>query len=249
MLSGIVAMSTITVSMQINVITVNDKENGINRDFASSPVSNAILIMSYFVANFIITLVVCFVFLVVCLIYLACLGEFMLTFTSIMVILGVLIYSTINSVLFTVFICSFVSRDSTMASLLTIVSTAVGFLIGAYMPLFMLPSWVENLCAFIPGTYVCSLFRYSFMANPISEMTTYLTSGLNVAGGSELMAKLTANFGYELSVFGISLTPSSQAIVVACFTVVLLALNIFAGKKLVTVIGAVGKKIKKKKDK
>ena len=71
MLSGIVAMCTITVSLQINNITVSDKENGINRDFASSPVSSNVLILSYFLANFIITLVVCLVFLIVCFIYLA----------------------------------------------------------------------------------------------------------------------------------------------------------------------------------
>jgi multidrug/hemolysin transport system permease protein len=249
MLSGIVAMSTMTVSLQINNITVGDKENGINRDFASSPVSNAILIMSYFVANFIITLVVCFVFLIVCLIYLACLGEFLLSFTSIVSILGILIYSTINSVLFTVFICSFISRDSTMASILTIFSTAIGFLIGAYMPLFMMPDWVQNICAFIPGTYVCSLFRYSFMADPINAMTNYLTQTLQLAGGAELMKELTTNFGYELSVFGVSLTPNYQAIVVAGFTILLLVLNILSGKKLTTVIGEVGKKIKIKKKK
>jgi multidrug/hemolysin transport system permease protein len=249
MLSGIIAMSTITVSLQINNITVSDKENGINRDFASAPVSNAILIMSYFVSNFIITLAVCFVFLVVCLIYLACLGEFMLTFGSIAEILGILIYSTINSVLFTVFICSFISRDSTMASIITIFSTAIGFLIGAYMPLFMMPDWVGNICAFIPGTYVCSLFRYAFMANPISQMSGYLTGILPAGEGAQLVKELTTNFGYDLTVFGFSLTPVYQAAIVLGFTVLLLVLNIVSGKKLVTVIGEVGKKIKIKKEK
>ncbi|MBD5632079.1 MAG: hypothetical protein HDP34_02460, partial [Clostridia bacterium] len=38
MLSGIIAISTITVSLQTNTIIVSDRENGINRDFASSPI-------------------------------------------------------------------------------------------------------------------------------------------------------------------------------------------------------------------
>ena len=56
-----------------------------------------------------------------------------------------------------------------MASLVAVFSTAVGFLIGAYMPLGMLPTWVQTVCAFIPGTYSCALLRYSFMATPIEE--------------------------------------------------------------------------------
>jgi multidrug/hemolysin transport system permease protein len=247
MLSGIIAMSTITVSLQTNNIIVSDKENGINRDFASSPVSNSMLIMSYFVSTFIITLSVCFIFLLVCLIYLAALGEFLITFVNFLSILGILIYVTINSVLFTVFICSFVSHDSTMASIITIVSTAIGFLIGAYMPLFMMPTWVQNVCAFIPGTYGCALFRFAFMANPISEMSNYIVNVLQVESGSALIAELTGNFGYNVSFFGINVNQQYQAAVLTGFTILLLVLNIVSGKKLVSVIGEVGKKIKKNK--
>ena len=70
MLSGIMAFSTLTVSLQTNNIIVADKENGINRDFASSPVSNTVLIISYFVYSFVVTLIVSFIFLIVCFIYL-----------------------------------------------------------------------------------------------------------------------------------------------------------------------------------
>ena len=170
MLSGIIAMCTITVSLQINTITVCDKENGINRDFASSPVSPHVLIFSYFLANFIITFVVCLVFLVACLIYLAAIGELIMTFTAVVTILGVLIFATVNGVLFTVFICSFVSHDQTMASVITIFSTAIGFLIGAYMPLFMMPEPVQYGCGFGPGTYSCALFRYAVMSEAINAM-------------------------------------------------------------------------------
>ena len=145
MLSGIMAFSTLTVSLQTNNIIVADKENGINRDFASSPVSNTVLIISYFVYSFVVTLIVSFIFLIVCFIYLACLGEFWLNFVDVLTILGVLLYSTVNSVLFTVFICSFVSKDMTMVSILTVFSSAIGFLIGAYMPFYMMPAAVQNV--------------------------------------------------------------------------------------------------------
>ena len=244
MLSGIVAMCTITVSFQINTITVSDKENGINRDFASSPLSSNMLIFSYFLANFIITFVVCMIFLVACFIYLAALGELIMTFTSIVTVIGVLIFATVTGVLFTVFICSFISRDSTMASVITIFSTAIGFLIGAYMPLFMMPDAVQYVCGFIPGTYSCALFRYAFMSDGINAMAEYV-------GNPALMEELTGSFGYNLNFFGNVVTPAYQVLALTLFTVLLLVLNIVFGKKLTAVIGGMSKKIfnKKKKEK
>ncbi len=243
MLSGIVAMSTITVSLQINTITVSDKENGINRDFASSPVSSNILIFSYFLANFIITFVVCMVFLVACFIYLAALGELIMTFTSIVTIICVLIFASITGVLFTVFICSFISHDSTMASVITIFSTAIGFLIGAYMPLFMMPEAVQYVCGFVPGTYACALFRYAFMSDGINAMSAYV-------GNEALMEELTGSFGYNLNFFGYVVTPGYQALALVLFTVLLLILNVVFAKKLTAVMGGLPKKIfgKKKKN-
>ncbi len=236
MLSGIVAMSTITVSLQINTITVSDKENGINRDFASSPVSSNILIFSYFLANFIITFVVCVVFLIACFIYLGALGELIITFTSIVTIIGVLIFASVSGVLFTVFVCSFITHDSTMASVITIFSTAIGFLIGAYMPLFMMPNAVQYVCGFVPGTYSCALFRYAFMSDAINAMSAYVND-------AALMEELTSNFGYNLNFFGYVVTPGYQALALALFTLLFLILNALFGKKLTTVMGGMKKKI------
>lgn len=242
MLSGIVAMCTITVSIQINTITVNDKENGINRDFASSPVSSPILITSYFLANFIITFVVCLIFLLACFIYLAALGELIISFVSVLTLVGVLAYATIAGVLFSVFICSFVTRDATMASIITIISTAIGFLIGAYMPLFMMPEAVQYVCGFIPGTYACAMFRYAFMNDGINAIAAYI-------GNPELMEQLTGSFGYELNFFGMTVTPGYQALALTVFIAVLTVLNVLVGKKLTTVLGALSARKKKNKTK
>ena len=240
MLSGIVAMSTITVSLQINTITVSDKENGINRDFASSPVSSNILIFSYFLANFIITFVVCVVFLIACFIYLGALGELIMTLTSIVTIISVLIFASVSGVLFTVFVCSFISHDSTMASVITIFSTAIGFLIGAYMPLFMMPDAVQYICGFVPGTYSCALFRYAFMSDAINAMAAYVND-------AALMEELTGSFGYNLNFFGYVVTPGYQALALTLFTLLFLILNIVFGKKLTVVMGGMKKKIFSKK--
>ncbi len=241
MLSGIIAISTITVSLQTNNIIVNDKENGVNRDFASSPIGKGVLIASYFLYNFIVTVIICIIFLAICFIYLASLNEFVLSFGDILQILGVLLYSSVSSVLFTVFICSFIKRDATMGSVIMIFSTAVGFIMGAYMPLGMMPDWVGNICGFFPGTYTCALLRYAFLSPPINGLSAQLAS---VAGGSELFSAVSENFGFNLKFFGNSVNPSYQTLVLGVFSLILIAVNMLSAKHLIRVSGVLKKKKK-----
>lgn len=246
MLSGIIAISTITVSLQTNTIIVSDRENGINRDFASSPISRNLLIVSYFAFNILVTTLICFIFLLVCLLYLACMGEFVITFTDFLLIFAVLVYSSVVSVLLTVFICSFISRDSTMASINTLISTAVGFIIGAYLPTASMPAWARNVSAFFPGTFSCSLLRYSFMGTPIDAMRGYITANYpNFAGG--MLGQIEASFGYNFIFFGKNVAPGWQALVNLIFIAILIVANVLAANKLVLVLGSVGKQIKKVK--
>ena len=245
MLAGIAALSSITVSLQTNNVFVEDKQSGVNRDFASSPIRRGALIGSYILFNFIVTLLVCFVYLAICFVYLACMQEFFLDFKDFAIVFGVTLYTTISSTLMTVFLCSFIKTEGTMASLVAVFSTAVGFLIGAYMPLGMLPSWVQTLCAFIPGTYACALLRYSFMATPVMELEHYAVEVLQLAGGQELISQLMSGFGYHLEFFSVTVEPPYQMLALTVFNIAFVTLNIFSGRKLADVLG-MGKKKKEK---
>ncbi len=242
MLSGITALSTFTVSIQTNTIIVCDKENGVNRDFIASPVSSSVLISSYFLFNFIVTFLICFVFVLICLLYLACLGEFMLTFVAFLEIVGVLALTTIVATLFTTFISSFIKHEATLTGLVAIFSTAVGFLMGAYLPFSQLPKWVQNVCLFIPGPYSCAIFRHAFMFVPMDNLAAYANQIFGAEQGSELMTQLMNNFGYNLEFFNIEVSTGWQSFAIVAYSAILLVLNIFSGRKLVTVLGTMGKK-------
>lgn len=247
MLSGIIGLSTITVALQANTIIVEDKQNGVNRDFASSPIHKNILICSYFFYNFIVTALICFVFFLICLIFLGAMGEFAITFVDVLLVFAVMLYSTVASTLMTVFVCSFVKTEATMMSIVAVFSTAVGFLIGAYMPLGMLPDWVQGICGLIPGTYSCALLRYGFMSTPLAEFTSYVTA-LPLEDGGKLISDITTSFGCGLNFFGVEVSAPFQALALAVFIVLFLGLNVGVGNKLAAVIGMGKKKIKKKKD-
>lgn len=249
MLSGIIGLSAITVSLQTNAVIVEDKENGVNRDFVSSPIPKNLLIASYFFFNFIVTALVCVIFLLVCLIYLAAAGEFVLTFANFLTIFVVMLFSTISATLVTVFICSEIKAEGTHATVVALFSTAIGFLIGAYMPLGMLPVWVQGICGLMPGTYSCALLRYGFMSTPIAQLSEYLTGTLQMQNATELLGVLTDSFGYRLNFFGVTVNEQMQSVALAVFTIVFLFLNVGVGKNIASVLGVGKIKKRKKKEK
>lgn len=235
MLSGIIILSTITISIQTNNIIINDKENGFNRDFASSPIKNSYLIGSYFLFNFIVTMFLCLIVMLICFVYLAIMDEFFLTFIDFLIAFGVLTLSTATSTLLTIFICSFIKHESTLASIIAVFSTVAGFVIGAYMPLSMFPDWFRNICGFVPGTYSTDLMRFAFMATPLDGLSG-LVSDLNLANGEELINNLFNSFGYEINLFGTNINVGYQALINVGFVVLFMILNIFLVKHITKVV-------------
>ena len=235
MLSGIIILSTITISIQTNNIIINDKENGVNRDFASSPIKNSYLIGSYFLFNFIVTMFLCLIVMLICFVYLAIMCEFFLTFIDFLIAFGVLTLSTATSTLLTIFICSFIKHESTLASIIAVFSTVAGFVIGAYMPLSMFPDWFRNICGFVPGTYSTDLMRFAFMATPLDDLSG-LVNDLNLANGEELINNLFNSFGYEINLFGTNINVGYQALINVGFVVLFMILNIFSVKHITKVV-------------
>ena len=250
MLSGIVTLSTITVSLQTNNTFVEDKENGVNRDFISSPINKNILISSYFVFNFIISFLICFVVVLIAFLYLAINKEFYFDFVDFISIVVVLLVNVILNTLITVFICIFIKSSSTLSAIIAMFSTAIGFLIGAYMPISMLPIWVRNLCAFFPSTYGCGLMRYAFLSAPLSNLNDFLINNsiMSQAEVTRLFEELNNGFGYNIKFFDVSVNPQWQSLIVIVSIFVFLILNVIFGGKL-TIVDDGFKKIKKESKK
>lgn len=247
MIGGIVALSTITMAIQTDSIVVKDKENGINRDFASSPVSKHSLIMSYFAFNYLLTFFLCLIVLFICWIVLAIMGEFMISFGACMLAIGILALTVIPSTLLTILICTFIHHDNTLAGVVAIFSTVSGFVIGSYMPLGMMPIWAQSICCIFPGTYSTSLMRYALMDGPFNATIAYLkTTSMSASQIGSLITQVSDLIGYNLNFANTVIVPWVQILIVIGFIVVFGIINIFTSKNLILVESVFERKKKKK---
>ena len=237
MLSGLLAISTITVSLQVNSLIVEDKEHGINRDFISSPVDRRVLIGSYFVYNFLVTAFLSLIVFAICLLFLGIQGEFVMTASDVFLSLGVMLFSCLLSTLITTFVCLFINTEGVLASIIAVFSAGAGFLMGAYMPISMLPAlWIRYACAVFPLTYSCALSRFGFLVTPFENLRAYLSANPAIIpdgmSAESIMSQIEEGFGYKIDFFGAAnISVDYSTLVVVVFLVLFLLLNIlFAGR-------------------
>jgi len=165
MIAGVMGVSCVTVAINANIVMVRDKMNGSINDILASPVKRWVIYASYIISCFLITFCICLIVLLLSIVYLAATGGLMLSFVDFLSIFGSTILSTLSSAFLATLICSFTKSTGTLAALNGIFGTAMGFLIGAYLPFSMMPKFMQYMACFIPGTYSAGLFRNFFDKN------------------------------------------------------------------------------------
>ena len=96
--SSVLATSCITVAFCSGIMII-DKINNADIDFKVTPIKNYILKLSYVLANMLSTFIVCFVFLIIGLIYLGIVG-FYLTFLDVLLIIANIILTSLFGTLY-----------------------------------------------------------------------------------------------------------------------------------------------------
>lgn len=213
MLAGAVSVACITVPFSAQSIMIKDKETGSLADMLVSPVSRRIIQLSYLTAVFVVSSCICLVVLAVAFVYLAITGWY-LSAADAFALAGLLIFSVLSASVLSNIICSFISTQGAHGAFTGILSAAIGFLVGAYMPLSMFPTGVQYGVLILPGTYSAGAFRNLFMRGALNEI-----SALSMPAGEGL----AEGFSLTLDFFGSPIGLSWQLWLFAATTLVVAA--------------------------
>ena len=166
--SSIMATSCITVAFCSNMM-VTDKLNKVSLDFQITATRPATVKVSYAIANFCTTMIICLVVFVISLVYLSIIGWF-LSFVDILLILCDMVLCCMMGTLLASIIGNFISSQGALSAVCTMVSSMYGFLCGAYMPISQFGIGMQRFVSFIPGTYATVLFRQYYMGGVLNEL-------------------------------------------------------------------------------
>ena len=189
LLSSIISVSSVTVAICSNAVMIQDKIEGPINDLSVSPVKGTTVSISYFVANFLVTLLVMLCVLAVGCIYLAIVGWY-ISLGNFLMILVDIVCAVLFGTLLAGVIESFISTQGGLSALSTLVSSMYGFICGAYMPLSQFAESMRNVICVLPGTYSVGMLRKHFMGGYVDRLAEL---GLPEAGQKALMDGFDGN--------------------------------------------------------
>jgi len=168
LISGILAVTSITTTMGAFEAMVTDKANNIYRDFLSSPIKRYKLVGGYAIGAFTVGIVMSVVAFVLGEVYIMSTGGSLPDLLTILKILGIIALSSVSSSAFVFFLVSFFSSTAAFATASTVLGTLIGFIAGVYMPIGNFPAVVQGIIKCVPVSHAAALFRGLMLEKPLA---------------------------------------------------------------------------------
>lgn len=224
MLPGLIAVASMTLSLGNMGRLVDDAQAENLNDFLVSPLKRWQLILSYLLSSVIITSVISVLMFGLSIVIVKLKGGPWLNIEQILQSLGVMILLIISSALLSLYIASWVKTQNTYGVVNSMVGTFIGFVTGAYMPMGIMPVFVQNMFNILPVSLGASMLRQIYLG-PIMDKVF-------AQAPIEMVNEYRYFQGIDLKVFGNILEPNFMLIVIFVSIGVLFILNLLRFKTL-----------------
>ena len=224
MLPGLIAVASITLSLGNMGRLVDDAQGENLNDFLVSPLKRTQLVLSYLISSIIITSFISVCMFALSIVIVKLKGGPWLNLEQILQSLGIIVLLIISSALLSLYIASWVKTQNTYGVVNSMVGTFIGFVTGAYMPMGIMPVFVQNMFNILPVSLGASLLRQVYLS-PILD-TVFKNAPV------EMLSEYRYFQGVDLKVFGRILTPEFMYIGIFVSIVLLFILNFLRFKNL-----------------
>ena len=216
--SSLLGVSCITVAFCTNLVMVHDKVTHSRQDLLMTPVPSSFMTLGYFIASELSILFICLFTMTVGVAYLSQLGWIM-PFDIVLKMVGFIILLTMFGTTLSSIISLFLSSQGQITAVTTIVSSAYGFICGAYIPISELSEQLHNIVSILPGTFGTNLIRRNLMGNAMDSISNMI--------GADQTQMLADTFDYNLYFCGAAIGVNSMVVSLIAVTVIMLLIYIF----------------------
>ncbi|MDD4494884.1 MAG: ABC transporter permease [Eubacteriales bacterium] len=171
-LAGVIAVTTVTVSLAAYGTMIDDMHNGQIKDFFVAPIKRGQLVFGYMISAALISLIMNIVSFAIAEGYIVLTGGELLGPLQIAEVLGVLVLSIFSFSSMMCFIASFLKSPQAFGTLSTIIGTLIGFFTGIYVPVGVLPESIGTAMMFLPFSYSAAWLRQIFTKVPMEKIFT-----------------------------------------------------------------------------
>ena len=170
MVAGILSIMGVTTTLSVLGLYIKDRESGVFQDFLSTPSKAAKLQLSYVINGFFVGMAFSLVGLLLCELFLVLIGGELLSFAKLVKVLGIITIGVLASTVINCVLILFVNSTSAFSTLGTIVGTVIGFLCGVYVPMGVLPNFVQQIILAFPISHYTVLLRQIMMEDSLATV-------------------------------------------------------------------------------
>lgn len=168
-MAGIIASATVTTCLAGYGTMIRDREDGIARDFDTAPIAKSSVIGGYMINSMVIGTVMSLVALVVAEVYIIVNGGELLSLLQLSQVLGIILAAVFSAAGVLGLLASFIPSQSAFSGANIAIGAAIGFLVGAYIPIGSLPTGVQQVLMVIPTSHAARALREIMMVEPVDQ--------------------------------------------------------------------------------
>lgn len=170
MISGLISILAVTTTLGAFGTYISDIESKRNVDFLTTAMPRSSIQLSYAISAMMIGFVLTLIAFLGAEIFLVVAGGTLLSFVNFAKVVGVIVLSVLLSSVLNLFIILFIYSQTAYATVSTIVGTLIGFFTGVYVPIGILPDFVQKIIYFFPISHTTVLLRDIFMADSLEKV-------------------------------------------------------------------------------
>lgn len=197
LLSGVIGSSVITVSYSSLTTIVSDKQNKIDYDISATPVTRVKIIVCYLIAAFINSFIISAILLTGGLIIVSLLGDAYLSFINVLALYGITLLGSLSATTILMILVILFKTTNSAGAFQGLLCAAVGFIIGAYIPISQFSTPIQTICNLFPGSHITALYRNVLLNGVIENMN----SSMNGLDNGSLATVLKEVFSVNLNMF------------------------------------------------
>ena len=201
LLTGIIGSAIITVPYNCLTTVVSDRERKIDYDILSTPIKRWQIILSYFTAAALSSMILTGIILTAGLFLINLQGDLYMGASDIAKAYGTVALGSVSATAFFMIPVLFFKSTSASGAFFGILSAASGFVIGAYIPISQFSGSVQTVCNLFPASHITIMMRNIFMNGILGHVDDKLAGidgGMFVKTIKELFSFKAGFFGRDL---------------------------------------------------
>lgn len=168
-LAGVLMINCILIPLNVLAIMVQDSNDNKLDSFIISPVSSSKLVIGYWLAPFIIGIIMNIICLFISEGFIVVNGGKWLDFKDNIIMFFLIIVNTFSTTSILFVLALLIKKSQLYNTFTGIMSALVGFITGAFLPIGMFPENIQKLFAFIPAHHGATMMREIMTKNALIE--------------------------------------------------------------------------------